>query len=58
MATSLCIELAYGPPSPWRAQGYNTLWLLYHIVSGKQHLDYLATCGVLMDNLAESVFKM
>jgi hypothetical protein len=58
MATSLCIELAYRPASPWHATGYNTLWNLHHTPFGKQHLQYLETCGVLMDDLAKRAFKM
>jgi len=58
MATLICIELAYGTSSPWRDEGYATLWYFYQTSFGKQHLQYLATCGVLMDNLAERAFNM
>ena len=57
MATLLCIELAYGTSSPWRDEGYATLWYLYQTSFGKQHLQYLATCGMLMDDLAERAFS-
>ena len=58
MATSLCIELAYGTSSPWRAHGYDALWYLYQTPFGKQHLQYLETCGVLMHDLAKRAFNM
>jgi hypothetical protein len=58
MATSLCIELTDGTSSPWRAHGYDTLWYLYQTPFGKQHLQYLETCGVLMDDLAKRAFEM
>jgi hypothetical protein len=38
MATSLCIELNYGTPSPWHAHGYDALWYLYQTLFNKQHL--------------------
>jgi hypothetical protein len=58
MTTSLCIELAYGTSSPWRAEGYFILWDLYQVSFGKKHLQYLTTCGVLMEDLAKRAFKM
>jgi hypothetical protein len=57
IATQLCIELAHGAASPWRYEGFATLWHIYQTMYGKQHLQSLETSGILED-LAMRAFMM
>ena len=58
MATQLIIELAYGTPSAWRAEGYRMLWHIYQIACVKQHIQFLGKHGDLMKDLAERAFNL
>jgi len=57
IAAQLCLELAYGPPSQWRDQGYRTLWYLYWTPHGKHRLQMLARNGTLIKDLARRAFE-
>jgi hypothetical protein len=58
IATRLCIELAYGPQSVWRSEGYEALWNLYQTLCCKQHLQSLDMCGILMKDMGKRAFKL
>lgn len=57
IAAHLCIELAYGDPSPWRDSGYGSLWNLWQTPLGKKTLRNLGRTGNLMNDLVKRAFN-
>jgi hypothetical protein len=56
IAARVCVELAYGKPSPWRVYGYGVLCEVYETAHGRQCLQNLGQSGHLIDDLATTVF--
>lgn len=56
IASQLCIELAYGLPSPWRDKAYETLCGVYQTGHGGESLQDLGRNGPLIACLASAAF--
>lgn len=52
IVAQLCIELAYGKPSPWRAHGFSIMLVSAYDIPGRQCIQNLGCSGPLIDDLA------